>query len=64
VGDRIVALEEITLAIAQAIAAERPAFVEAIGTSLRATLKELADQPGAFDATLQWMGRLEDAAGK
>jgi hypothetical protein len=64
VGDRIVALAEITLAIAQAIAAEKPGFVEAVGTNLRETLMEFADQPEAFDATIQWMDRLENATAK
>jgi hypothetical protein len=58
--DRVDALREVTLAIAEAVAERDPGFAEVLGTSLRRSLKTSTHYPESFHETLDWLGRFEE----
>jgi hypothetical protein len=58
--DRVDALREVTLAIAEAAAERDPGFAAALGTSLRRSLRANACYPENFHETLDWLGRFEE----
>ncbi len=59
--DRVDALRDVTLAIAEAAAERDPGFAAALGTSLRRTLQANTRYPESFTETLDWLGRFEEA---
>jgi hypothetical protein len=57
--DRIDALREVTLAIAEAAAERDPGFAKVLGGSLRRTMMANCRYPENFHETLEWLGRFE-----
>ncbi len=58
--DRFDALYEVTLAIAEAASERDPGFAEALGGSLRRTLRANSRYPENFAETLEWLRRYEE----
>ncbi len=58
--DRIDALFEVTLAMAEAATERDPGFAKALGGSLRRSLQANTRYPENFHETLDWLARFEE----